>query len=259
MAEDARSLVESVPFWWHSIDLGGMVTSGAKSPEVLRREWEQLRLPELRGKTLLDINTFDGFFAFEAEKRGASVTVLDFYMWAMELPELVAYWKDCRDRGVIPAAYDRTPHYKPDELPGKRGFDVAHRLLGSSVKEIVADFMTVDLQQLGTFDVVLFLGSLYHMENPLESMKRVAAVTRELAVIETEAVRIPGYDHRAFVEFFESNELNGDVSNWWAPNERALAGMCRAAGFSRVETYPGTEPVADQGVERYRLMAKAWK
>ena len=92
---------------------------------------------------------------------------------------------------------------------------------------------------IGTFDVVLFLGVLYHMENPLEAVKRVASMTNELAIIETEAVVIPGYDNRAFCEFFESNELNGDYSNWWSPNEKALQGMCRAAGFKRVETVQG--------------------
>jgi len=62
------------------------------------------------------------------------------------------------------------------------------------------------------------------------------------------------------VEFFPSNELNGDVSNWWAPNALALEGICRAAGFRRVETWATDDPVrAENGVERYRLVAQAWK
>jgi len=255
-------MIDSVPYWFHSIDVGnGVVTNGAKSPEQMRREWEQMRLPDLRGKSVLDINAWDGFFAFEAEKRGASeVTALDFFMWAMDVAPLLDYWKECRDSGAVPMPYEETVHYKPDALPGKRGFDVAHQLLGSRVKQVVADFMTADLAALGTFDVVFFLGSLYHMRNPFEALERVAAVTRELAVIETEAARFEGHDARAMWEFFPSNELNGDVSNWWAPNALALEGICRAAGFRRVETWATDDPVrAENGVERYRLVAQAWK
>ena len=61
-------------------------------------------------------------------------------------------------------------------------------------------------------------------------MRRVFELTGDVAIIETAAVVIPGYEHVSIVsEFYESNELNGDVSNWWAPNLRALIGLCRAA------------------------------
>lgn len=64
--------VNSVPFWWHSIDLGdGVVTPGYKTPEMLARELDAMRLPDVRGSTVLDIGGWDGFFAFEAERRGA--------------------------------------------------------------------------------------------------------------------------------------------------------------------------------------------
>ena len=61
-----------VDYWWHSIDLGHeAVTKGFKTPETLRYELESLRLPDLRDKTVLDIGAWDGFFSFEAERRGA--------------------------------------------------------------------------------------------------------------------------------------------------------------------------------------------
>jgi len=140
------------------------------------------------------------------------------------------------------------------------------------------------VETLGTFSVVLYLGSLYHMENPLQAMRRVAAVTKEQAIIETEAVLFPNFEHYALCEFFESNELNADVSNWWAPNEKALAGLCRAAGFRRVEIVVGAQAPSKslpkkvrsavsaalrelslrnkrtaQQVVRYRATAHAWK
>jgi tRNA (mo5U34)-methyltransferase len=261
---ELQAMAQSVPFWFHSIDFGeGVVTNGWKSRSHLEYEINSFRLPDLRGKTVLDINTWDGFFAFEAERRGAArVVALDQYMWAMDPIAHHNYWKECQERGVVPEAYPTMPYYKPDELPGKIGFDTAHRALGSQVEVVVADFMEVDVADLGMFDVVFYFGSLYHMENPLGAMKRVATVTKELAIIETEAVLFQGVEKHALCEFFESNELNGDVSNWWAPNEKALAGLCRAAGFSRVESVVGPPPVieTDQAtVTRYRSVVHAWK
>jgi hypothetical protein len=67
-------------------------------------------------------------------------------------------------------------------------------------------------------------------------MRRLATVVAPggLAVIETEAVELPGLGDAAFCEFFPGRELNNDPSNWWAPNAKALEGLCRAAGFREV-------------------------
>jgi tRNA (mo5U34)-methyltransferase len=232
-----QDMAESAGFWWHSIDLGqGVVTKGTKTPAILLRELESIQLPDLQDKTVLDIGAYDGFFSFEAERRGARhVVALDHYAWSLDLPGHIAYWRECKERGVVPLPNEETPHWQPDKLPGKRAYDVAHKALNSKVETVVDDFMTMDLRALGTFDVVLFLGVLYHMENPLASLKRVASVTKELAIIETHAIVTPGYEHLEICEFYSSNQLNGDVSNWWGPNLRALEGLCRAAGFARVE------------------------
>ena len=120
----------------------------------------------------------------------------------------------------------------------KSGYDTAHKALNSKVETVVDDFMTMDLEPLGTFDVVFFLGVLYHMENPLASLRRVASLTNGLAIIETHAIIVAGFEHLELCEFYSSNQLNGDVSNWWGPNLKALEGMCRAAGFARVEVEP---------------------
>lgn len=180
---------------------------------------EALRLPDLKGKTVLDIGTYDGFYAFEAERRGAArVVALDHYMWSFDVADVYAYYERCRAEGVVPTPYHEVEElWRPDELPGKRGFDTAHRLLESRVEPVVADFMDMNLADLGEFDVVLFLGVLYHLEDPVRALRRVGEVTRELAVIETEAVHLPGHENQPLFEFYPSNELNADVSNWWAP------------------------------------------
>ena len=282
--EDVEAAVQSVPFWWHSIDLGGgLVTPGAQSQEFLKARMHSLQLPDVRGKTVLDIGAYDGFYSFEVERLGAArVVALDHYVWSLELTEHIRYWNDCKERGVVPELYHTTPHWRPADLPGKRGYDTAHRALDSRVETVVADFMNADISALGTFDVVLFLGVLYHLENPLPAVRRVFELTRELAIIETAAVMIPGYEHVPLCEFYESNELNTDVSNWWAPNQRALIGLCRAAGFRRIEPLTvapfqavstrlkstAKYLVAETGMEmparrlntsRYRAILHAWK
>jgi len=234
-----RRRIASVPFWWHSLDLGqGVVTEGAKRADHLRGEVESFRFPDLRGKSFLDIGAWDGFFSFEAERRGATrVVALDHYVWS---------WKP-------------RPNLARESLPDKkRGIEIAREALGSDVEVLVADFMTMDLDQLGEFDVVLFAGVLYHLLNPLEGLRRLAQVTRELAIVETEAIAVPELEDRAMFEFFENDELGGDPTNWWSPNAVALAGLCRTAGFGTVSVLnapPGQGTTSE--LQRYRLVAHA--
>jgi tRNA (mo5U34)-methyltransferase len=265
--EQLETMAQAVPVWCHTIHLGhGVVTPGIMGslPEMENR-LATLRLPELSGKSVLDINTLDGFFAFAAERRGARrVVALDHYLWAMDMPQHLKYWSDCKEKGLRPRPYHEMPYYRPDQMPGLAGFDTARQALQSSVEGIAAEFMEMDLESLGKFDVVLYLGSLYHMENPLAALKRVAKVTEDLAIIETEATAFPGFEDHGVCEFFESNELNGDVSNWWAPNEKALTGMCRAAGFREVTTIVGsplrdTSGSSNMEVIRYRAIVHARK
>lgn len=232
-----QARVDEVEFWWHSIDLGqGVVTPGVKTPAIIARELESLHLPNLKGKTVLDVGAYDGYYSFASERLGADrVVALDRFVWATDLPKAIAYWRECRELGVAPVQVEQTAMWQPERLPGKRAFDTAHAALCSRVEVVVDDFMTMDVAPLGTFDVTLFMGVLYHMKDPLESLRRLAQVTGDLAVIETHAVAIPGLEHLELCEFYSANQLNGDSSNWWGPNLQALRGMCRAAGFSRVE------------------------
>jgi tRNA (mo5U34)-methyltransferase len=241
--ERLEEMAESVGFWWHSIDLGrGVVTKGHKTPESLARELESLRLPDLKDKTVLDIGAYDGFYSFEAERRRARrVVALDHYVWACDLPKFMEYYRECKERGAVHRPAEETSFWQPDTLPGKRAYDTAHTALNSTVETVIDDFMTMDLRPLGTFDVVFFMGVLYHMENPLASLKRLASVTKSVAIIETHAIVVAGYEGREICEFYSSNQLNADGSNWWGPNLKALEGMCHAAGFSRVEVVKGYE------------------
>lgn len=256
--------VETVPFWYHSIDLGdGIVTSGKKSAADLAREWAAFGMPDLRGKTVLDVGAWDGYFSFQAEEAGATrVVALDHYMWSLDLARQQDYLAECKFNGVTPAPFHTMPSmWKPAELPGKVGFDTAHRARGSQVESVVGDFMTMDLERLGTFDVVIFVGVFSRMRHPLLALERLARLTGELLLAQTEAVVVPGFEHKSFCEFFETNELGADAGLWWAPNRRGLTGMCRAAGFPRVESRDDarSQPPRRDALHRYPLVLRAWK
>jgi tRNA (mo5U34)-methyltransferase len=236
--ERAEDVLGACPEWYHSIELApGIVTPGRAPIEHWEAQLRSLQLPDLQGKSVLDIGAYDGFFSFAAERLGAArVVALDHYVWSADMAEYMKDWRESKQSGgPLPAPHE-SRHWRPDQLPGRRPFDSARELLGSEVEPVVGDFMTMELTELGQFDVVLYLGVLYHMEEPLTAMRRVASVTAPhgLAVIESEAVEIPGLEDRPFCEFFPGKELNNDPTNWWAPNAKAIEGFCCAAGFREV-------------------------
>jgi tRNA (mo5U34)-methyltransferase len=256
-----RAKVATVPFWFHSIELGaGVTTPGVRSLPDERRELAALKLPDLHGKTVLDIGAWDGFFSFAAEERGAArVVACDQFVWALDREAKDRYRSECQAASIVLQAFDRVPQlWRFDELPGKRGFDLAHAARRSRVEPLVADYLTMNPGAVGPFDVVLYLGVLYHMENPLAALRRVRDLTREVAIIETEAVVVGGFERTPMSEFFPPGaKLLNDPTNFWAPNVACLAGLCRAAGFSRVKVLT-TPPSARPGrLERYRLIAHA--
>ncbi len=189
--------------WYHTIDLGqGLVTPGVdNTPERLAR----LALPaSLTGKTVLDIGAWDGFFSFEAERRGAArVLATDFFSWGG------GGWGS------------------------KTGFELARTALDSRVEDLAIDVMDLSPERVGTFDVVFFLGVLYHLRHPLLALERVASVTRECLIVET-VVDLVGFSRPAMA-FYPERELDDDPTNWWAPNLAGAEALLHAVGFSRVD------------------------
>jgi tRNA (mo5U34)-methyltransferase len=192
--------------WYHTIDLGrGILTDGVdNTPQRLGR----IALPQdLSGRSVLDIGAWDGFFSFEAEHRGASkVVACDYYAWHG------TGWGTER---------------------GKAPFLLAREALDSRVQDIDIDVMDLSAERVGKFDVVLFLGVLYHLRDPILALERVASVTNELLILET-VVDMVGIGRPA-AAFYPDCELNADPTNWWGPNQTAVVGMLRAVGFNRVD------------------------
>ena len=189
--------------WFHSIRLADdLVTPGKEGDTAAKLA--MLRLPErLDGKTVLDVGAWDGFFSFEAERRGAArVVATDHHVWT-------------------------SPHW------GDAGFRCAHRALGSAVEQRYLDVYDHTKDALGTFDVVLFLGVLYHLRHPLLALERLREVTGELLVLETHVELLP--TRRPVAALYPRDELMADASNWWGPNVAACKGLLEAAGFSDVQ------------------------
>jgi len=267
--DDLRNRVQALG-WFHSIDLGnGVVTPGLGVADYLTSG----ELPDFEDRTVLDIGAWDGYYSFLAERHGAShVTALDHYVWGVNLGQRQAYWAECASRGELPDHSRDTVEFWDPTLPGQRGFQFAKEVLDSKVEPVVADFMSVDLEALGTFDIVLYLGVLYHMKEPLTALERLRHVTREVAVVETEAINVVGYEDHELVRFLAGNEVNLDFGNWYVPSLPALRAMCRAAGFARVETVRGPPGVEtrrtqhivnslrrpDQSVNSYRAVVQAF-
>jgi tRNA (mo5U34)-methyltransferase len=190
--------------WFHSIELQpGFVTAGRADT---RAQIERLHLPDLSGKTVLDVGAWDGFFSFEAERRGAArVVALDTFSW------------QARGAGT-----------------GKAGFELARRALGSNVEDVEVEVLDIAPQTVGgTFDVVLFLGVLYHLEHPFLAIEKLRAVTNELLILESHVDLIG--TRRPAAAFYPGTELEDDWTNWWGPNPAAVEGMLTAAGFGSVE------------------------
>jgi tRNA (mo5U34)-methyltransferase len=257
-----RQRVSRIPRWWHSIDLGdGVVTPGYKTAAIHEAELHEMDLPSLVHRSVLDIGAWDGFYSFAAEQRGARrVVALDHFVWALDYRAADALARKYQNEGLVPPPYTSVPELWDEEgQPGKAGFDLCHEILGSRVEAVIADLNTMDLDSLGSFDVVLYLGVLYHEPNPMNALMRLRRVTNDLAVIESEMTYFPGLEHLALAEFYPSAELNGDPTNWWVPNYTCLEGLCRASGFRRLEIKkgspalfaslpPGSNPVHFRGI-----------
>lgn len=199
-----KAEVAYIPVWHHCIDLGcGVITPGGgktSSPETEQK----IGLPEsLAGMTVLDVGAWDGFYSFAAERRGAKrVLATDSFVW--QSPDI-----------------------------GKGGFELARRVLKSQVEDMEIDVLELSPEKVGVFDLVLFLGVLYHMRHPLLALDRVFSVTGKQLILETHVDMLDC--PRPAAAFYSGRELNNDPTNWFGPNPLAVKGMLESAGFRDIK------------------------
>jgi tRNA (mo5U34)-methyltransferase len=201
---DRASLAKEIATrkWFHAYDFGGGVMTPGRDPS--HTKLRALDLPDLHGKSVIDIGAYDGFFSFEAERRGAArVVAADHWSWT---------W--------------------PGE-DARRNFDLVNTILDSKVEPLVVTVPDLDPEQHGTFDVTLFLGVLYHAPDMLGYLAAVRAVTSEILVLETMVDALDIEEPAAIC--YPMGRFPGDDSNHWGPNPACVEAMLHRVGFSRVE------------------------
>jgi tRNA (mo5U34)-methyltransferase len=223
--DDIRARVATLGPWFHNIDLGGVRTAPdhplGDYPAAHWRTFESALPRDLSGRTVLDIGCNAGFFALRMKERGASRVV----------------GIDSDERYLAQAAL----------AAEVAGLDIEFRRL--TVYEVA---------ELGeTFDVVLFMGVLYHLRHPLLALDLVYEhVARDLMVFQTmirgSTAAGPVEDDYPFQEtsvfdrpdfprlHFVERKYAGDCTNWWIPNRAGAEAMLRSAGFA-VEQHPAPE------------------
>lgn len=214
-----RALLERIRgiVWYHSIDLGhSVVTPGFFDHRPILDKYQ---LPErLDGLRVLDVATFDGFWAFEFEKRGASEVV------ALDLDRF----------GEVDLAPRVRAGKTPEELAAKvgKGFAVVHDVLGSKVRREVISLYDLSPGRLGKFDVVHSGDVLLHLMNPMKALQAICSVTGGYALISD--CYFPGLDQMAWDGVVQYCGGRTDCI-WWKFSFDALEQMIHDAGFGKVE------------------------
>lgn len=207
----ARSLVDSFPFWWHCIDLYGVKTKNksywgepADYPQAL---WDDLKwhvAPDLSGKRVLDIGCNAGFFSIQMRRRSAEVVGVDANQ-------------------MFPF-----PPYQVDFVAQAQG--VARLLM------LDIDFRHQDFRLLSedfNFDIVLFLGVLYHLEDPQEGLRKVRRLCRGNLFLESLVVGKTASYPEGYGE---------DKTVRWAPDKETLLQMMIDSGFRDATEIPSRTP-----------------
>ncbi|HWG59941.1 MAG TPA: TIGR04290 family methyltransferase [Candidatus Acidoferrales bacterium] len=215
-SEEIARGVQELGEWFHNLDLRGVQTApGHFLGDYPRVKWERFAhaVPhDLRGKTVLDVGCNAGFYSLEMHHRGAA-RVLGI---------------DSDEQYLAQARF-------------------AARVTGADI-----EFRRLSVYEIGElheeFDLVLFLGVLYHLRYPLlaldllrehavknllvvQSMLRGSAeiepIAEDYPFSETGIFARPGFPRMAFIE----RDYSGDPTNWWIPNNACLEAMLRSAGF----------------------------
>ena len=224
--EIERRVAELGP-WFHDLNLGGVQTAPDhflwRYPENKFKRFAHVVPEDLTGKSVLDIGCNAGFYSFEMKRRGASRV--------LGIDHDERYLEQARFAGEV------------------LGFEDVEFARGE----------VWDVAALGErFDLVIFMGVLYHLRHPLLALDLIhehvagdlllfqSLQAGSTEVVETEAdyeffagkeqFDRPGWPKMHFIE----KRYAGDPTNWWVPNEACSAAMLRSAGFDILE-HPETE------------------
>ena len=125
------------------------------------------------------------------------------------------------------------------QFRGRQAFDLVNQITGLGIEAVDIDLDTpqLSLGHVGLFDVVLFLGVFYHLVDPIAGLREVAALAREVLVVETLVERT--LSPRPSMVFYPGSERGNDATNWWGPNTACVVELLRQAGFARITVKRG--------------------
>lgn len=240
--KELEQCVRAIPYWYHRIELpGGIVTPGWAPIDAGR-----YCIPDdLSGKRVLDIGAWDGYWTWEAIRRGAAeVVAIDDFSDTCGAPEKVKR----RDWETFDLCAEALGFHRENETSWRNDRGQTVRRYGVSLY----DFTRRDY---GAFDVAFFFGTLYHLQHPLLALQRIAEVCDGAIYVETASLDEyspyrgglgQGFDRNEMVmEFYPGAEYGRNPSNWWAPTLQCLGAMLTAVGFHEVECWPLTESPSD--------------
>jgi len=251
---EIRQGIEELGPWFYRFEFGaGLETTPAIPPSVVDIFETRLRMltsavdthfgGRLREIECLDIGCHEGFYSLAVARRGVrSVVAIDA---------------------------------RPENL--KRARFVAEAMgVGNIVfRQGLVESLAADLGR--TFELTLFLGLLYHVEDPMRCLRQVAAVTGELCVLETQVVdEVEGcteWGSRDWTrpyqgvlavideagEFDAGNRETGVTPMATCPSPKALLFMLKQAGFRRAEILPPPPGAYEQHARGKRVVCAAWK
>ena len=198
--------------WYHTMELApGVVTDGFYD---LRPYVNRFGIPErLDGIRALDVGTFDGFWAFELERRGATVVGID-----------IDHEQDL----------DWPPRRRPSTFsPEPRGhrFTIARELLGSKVERVGVSIYHARREDLGTFDFVFCGSVILHLRDQLLALERIAGLCTGQFISVEEYDRIAGLSPVPVARYL-ADRASAPV--FWLPSARTWRRMIWTAGFDQV-------------------------
>ena len=211
----AREAVARNPLWYHTID----VAPGVATPGVfdLRPVSARLPWPDVRGKRCLDVGTYDGFLAFELERRGAAEVV------ATDISDHAEWDHEVR--------VGRHSAELLETIAGEKGagFETARELLGSSVEKVELNAYDLAPERVGHFDVVVCGSLLLHLRDPLRALAAIRSVCRDrlLSIEQVDFLLTRIHPRRPLVRI----DGTSGAGQWWVANAAGHIRMLEAAGF----------------------------
>lgn len=228
-------------YWYHTVELpDGLVTPGQYD---FRSSLHRFPFPrDMRGMSVLDVGSATGYFAFEFEKRGASVV-------SVELPSLYALDRfPGQSIEQIISKIEKMLGPPPGQpVPGeKQGaerlyhrllegpFDFCRKLLGSRVKRCYSTVYELSPANLGAgqFDLIFMGDILLHTLHPLQAMAAVAPLCGGELIIAQ--VMPETSDGRPAMHYVGGDSLDSDEVSWWWPNQACMEQLLRKLGFREV-------------------------